>query len=76
MRQKVFCNTTISKSLLSEAKSLNLRLSEIFESAFVQEVARKKRDIWMEENRVAISKHNLKILENGTFSESIGQFND
>nr|WP_136249947.1 type II toxin-antitoxin system CcdA family antitoxin [Ningiella ruwaisensis] len=76
MRQKVSCNTTISKSLLSEAKTLNLKLSEIFESALAQEVARKKSDIWLKENHDAIAKHNQNIVEKGTFSENTGQLND
>ncbi|GEM_PF-797203 len=76
MRQKVSCNTTINRELINEAKSLNIKLSEVFESALLLEVKAKKRDIWLKENFKAIKEHNQKILTQGTFSEKIGQFDD
>jgi len=76
MRQKVSCNTTINRDLLNEAKSLNIRLSEVFEDALVKAVASKQKEKWLEQNSVAISQHNDSINKHGTFSEMIGQLDD
>jgi antitoxin CcdA len=76
MRQKVSCNTTINRALVNEAKSLDIKLSEVFEAALLAEVKARKRDNWLNENASAIQKHNQKIREHGTFSEKISQFDD
>ncbi|WP_395338434.1 type II toxin-antitoxin system CcdA family antitoxin [Ningiella sp. W23] len=73
MRQKVSCNTTVSRNLLNEAKLLNIRLSEVFEEALCKAVALKQKERWLEQNSDAISKHNESINKHGTFSEMIGQ---
>jgi len=73
MRQKVSCNTSINSELLSEAKSLNIKLSEVFETALVQAVNEKKKVMWFKQNNDALNAHNQKVLETGTFSESISQ---
>ena len=73
MGLKTSCNTTINKTLLNEAKSLNIKLSTIFESALAQAVREEKQKIWFEQNQSAIKSHNQAINESGTFSESIGQ---
>ncbi|MFC4700885.1 type II toxin-antitoxin system CcdA family antitoxin [Glaciecola siphonariae] len=76
MRQKVSCNTTVSRHLLNEAKLLNIRLSEVFEDALCKAVAQKQKERWLKQNAEAIRKHNESISKNGTFSEQIGQFGD
>lgn len=76
MRQKVSCNTTINRELLTEAKSLNIRLSEVFEDALAKAVASKQKEKWLAQNAEAISQHNDSINKHGTFSEMIGQFDD
>ena len=43
MRQKVSCNTSINSDLLNEAKSLNIKLSEVFEAALIRAVNEKKK---------------------------------
>ncbi|MAI39039.1 MULTISPECIES: type II toxin-antitoxin system CcdA family antitoxin [Alteromonas] len=73
MRQKVSCNTSINSELLSEAKSLNIKLSEVFETALIQAVNEKKKVEWFKHNKDALNTHNQKVLETGTFSESISQ---
>jgi antitoxin CcdA len=73
MRQKVSCNTSINSELLSEAKSLNIKLSEVFETALVKAVNEKKKAEWFRQNSDALDTHNQKILQTGTFSESISQ---
>jgi antitoxin CcdA len=73
MGLKTSCNTTINKNLLNEAKSLNIKLSSIFESALETAVREEKQKLWFEQNQSAIDGHNKKIGAAGTFSESIGQ---
>mgnify|MGYP000551358493 CR=1 FL=1 len=73
MRQKVSCNTSINGELLSEAKSLNIKLSEVFENALVIAVNEKKKAQWFKQNNDALDAHNQKVLQTGTFSESISQ---
>ncbi|TAP25498.1 hypothetical protein KUL49_12095 [Alteromonas sp. KUL17] len=43
MRQKVSCNTSINSDLLNEAKSLDIKLSEVFEAALIRAVNEKKK---------------------------------
>lgn len=73
MGSKASCNTTIDKELLIEAKSLNIKLSAIFESALAIAVREEKKKQWFVTNQSAISKYNETIRKSGTFSESIGQ---
>lgn len=74
MPQKSACNTTIRSDLLQTAKSLNIKLSEVFEFALEQEVRKRKQQQWFEQNKDAIEAHNQETHKNGTFSESIGQW--
>ena len=73
MRQKVSCNTSINSDLLNEAKSLDIKLSEVFEAALIRAVNEKKKVEWFKQNDGALKDHNDKVIKNGTFSESIGQ---
>lgn len=73
MGLRTSCNTTINKNLLNEAKSLNIKLSSIFESALEAAVREEKQKLWFEQNKTALNSHNEKISATGTFSESIGQ---
>ena len=73
MRQKVSCDTTVSRNLLNEAKLLSIRLSEVFEEPLRKAVALKQKERWLEQNSDAINKHNESINKHGTFSEMIGQ---
>ena len=50
MALKAPCNTTINKSLLNEAKALNIKLSPIFESALSIAVREEKKKKWFISN--------------------------
>jgi post-segregation antitoxin (ccd killing protein) len=76
MRQQVSCNTTINRDLLCEAKSFNVKLSEVFEEALGEVVVSKEKEDWLAQNSSAISKHNDLISKHGTFSEIIGQLDN
>ena len=73
MSIKASCNTTVNKDLLNEAKSLNIKLSPLFESALEVAVRKEKQKRWFEQNQAAIDIHNQKVNETGTFSETIEQ---
>lgn len=76
MQQKISCNTTINRNLLNEAKSLDIKLSEVFENALSQAVVTKRKERWLSQNSDAIAQHNDEIKKSGTFSEMIGQLDD
>jgi antitoxin CcdA len=75
MRQKLSCNTSIDKSLLKQAKDLDIKLSAVFETALEDAVREEKQRRWLADNAEAIKWHNARVREQGTFSEKIGPLN-
>ena len=70
---KISCNTSINAQLINEAKELKLSPSAILEDALRKAVKAAKYERWQQENKQAITEHNRKVEEQGTFSEKIGQ---
>lgn len=70
---KVSCNTSIDAVVIKEARELNLSPSAILEEALGKAVKVAKYERWCRENKKAITEHNRKVAEQGTFSEKIGQ---
>jgi len=70
---KVSCNTSVDAVVMKEARALNLSPSAILEEALSKAVKIAKYEQWCQENKQAVAEHNLKIAEQGTFSEKIGQ---
>jgi antitoxin CcdA len=70
---KVSCNTSIDAALIKEARALNLSPSAILEEALCKAVKVAKYERWCQDNKQAITEHNRKIDQQGTFSEKIGQ---
>ena len=64
MRQKVSCNTSINSDLLNEAKSLDIKLSEVFEAALIRAVNEKKKAL--KDAKIDISEIDEVILVGGT----------
>ncbi|MEM0909492.1 MAG: type II toxin-antitoxin system CcdA family antitoxin [Pseudomonadota bacterium] len=62
MRLKSSCNTSINSELLNEAKSLDIKLSEVFESALAEAVKEKKKAMWFKQNANALQEHNQKVM--------------
>jgi antitoxin CcdA len=67
-------NLTINMDLLSIAKTLNLNISSVLETALTEVVKQKKREKWIEENKEAINTYNERINELGLFSDELRTF--
>jgi antitoxin CcdA len=67
-------NLTVDATLLREAKSLNLSLSRVFESALRDAVARARREQWLAENRAAVEAYNRHVERDGVFSDGFRRF--
>jgi antitoxin CcdA len=67
-------NLSVDASLLREAKSLNLNLSRVFESALQDAVAQARRERWLEENRDALDAYNRHVERDGVFSDGVRSF--
>lgn len=57
---------TIPESLLEQAKSLNLNISQAAEAGIAKAVKTRLEQQWLEENRGAIEAYNRRIEEHGT----------
>jgi antitoxin CcdA len=58
-------NVSLRADLIDEAKSLGINVSEACEQGLAQEVARSRRDAWLEENLPALEAWNEWVRENG-----------
>ena len=67
-------NLTVNMELLNLAKSLNLNLSSVLETALAETVKQRKREKWLEENVDAINSYNEHIGEHGLFSDEVRSF--
>ena len=72
--RKVATNVSIRADVIHEAKALGLNLSQVFESAAVEAVRRKRRETWLEENRDAIDSYNEMVARDGVFSDTWRKF--
>ncbi len=68
-------NLTADKSLVEEAKSLGLNLSQTFEDGLRLAVKREKERIWLEENREAIESYNHYADKHGTIGSHLWRRN-
>lgn len=71
---KVSCSTSIDAVVIKEARELNLSPLAILEEALGKAVKVAKYERWWRDNRQAITEHNRKTANQGTFSERIGQY--
>jgi antitoxin CcdA len=65
VRQKLSCNTSIEKSLLKQAKDLNIKLSAVFETGLEDAVREEKQRRWLADNAEAIKSHNARVAGAG-----------
>ena len=61
-------NLSVNAELLDQAKSLDINLSATLERALEAEVRSRKRELWLAENREAITAYNEHVREHGVFS--------
>lgn len=65
--RKIATNLSARADIVAEAKALGVNLSEVFESAVVDNVRRRRQEIWLAENREAIESYNARIARDGLF---------
>jgi antitoxin CcdA len=64
----------VNGDLLEKARELGIDLSATLEEALVTEVGNRKRELWLEENREAISAYNEHVAQHGVFSTGLRGF--
>lgn len=67
-------NVTINSELLASARELKINLSATLEQALAQEVARLKRQRWLDDNKDAIAACNEFVEKNGLFADKYRVF--
>jgi antitoxin CcdA len=67
-------NLTINADLLQCARVQKINLSATLERALVEELRRRQRERWMEDNREAIADYNGEVEKHGVFSDAIRAF--
>jgi len=71
---KKAANLSINSELLQQAKELGINLSQSLEETLADKVARRKEELWLEENREAIEDYNRTIERRGIFSHGLRRF--
>ena len=67
-------NLSVNSDLLRRARELDVNLSATLEQALADEVRRRQRDAWLDENRTAINAYNEAVEKHGTFSDRLRRF--
>ncbi len=67
-------NVSINSDLLLKAKTLKINLSATLESALIELVNAKQREMWKQENQDAIAAYNQFVEENGTYGDDLRAF--
>ena len=67
-------NITINSNLLQSARQLKINLSATMETALVEAVKRKQRELWLARNRAAIAAYNERVEADGVFSDGMRRF--
>jgi antitoxin CcdA len=67
-------NVSINSDLLTKAKELRINLSATLESALIELVNAKQRELWRLENKSAIEAYNRLVDDNGVFSDELRRF--
>lgn len=71
---KKAANLSINSELLQQAKELGINLSQSLEETLADKVARRKEELWLEENCEAIEDYNRTIERRGIFSNGLRRF--
>lgn len=67
-------NLSINSDLLKQARELDINLSGTIEAALQELVQRRRRELWLQDNREAIGAYNEHVEENGVFSDRLRSF--
>lgn len=58
-------NVSLAEPLLAEAKKLRINVSQAAEEGVAQAVAKRRAELWLEENREAIESSNTYVKKHG-----------
>ena len=72
--RKIATNLSARADIVAEAKALGVNLSEVFESAVIEAVRRKRQAAWLADNREAIESYNARVARDGLFSDAWRRF--
>ena len=72
--RRVATNLTARADVVRAAKELGLNLSEVFETAVLEAIERKRAEVWLEENAEAIASYNEEVERQGVFSDGWRKF--
>ena len=67
-------NLRINKSLIDQAKSMHINLSQTLETSLVEILREKQKEAWLKDNRDAVDAYNEHIQKQGVFSDGLRQF--
>ncbi len=67
-------NLSINSDLLRISRKFKINLSSTLEQALTELVKAKKRELWLIENRKAISSYNSHVEKHGAFSDELRNF--
>lgn len=71
---KKSANLSINADLLSQAKQLNINLSQTLEQHLAEVVRQVRSERWLAENGAALEAYNQRIASRGTFSDGLRKF--
>lgn len=71
---KVPTNVSVRADLVKSARGFQINISEILEVALEQEVRRRQRARWLEENEDAIDGYNARVAAKGVFGDAWRKF--
>ena len=67
-------NLSIDSNLLKQARELDINLSATIEEALGELVRRRRRELWLQENRAAVGAYNEHVEQQGVFSDRLRNF--
>ncbi len=67
-------NVSINSDLLTKAKALKINVSATLETALADIVTARQRELWKDENRLAIEAYNQLVEETGVASDGMRSF--
>jgi len=67
-------NLSLNVELVRLGKDLGINLSAVAEQALAREVKDRMGERWLEENHGAIQAYNLRVAEQGVFSDGLRTF--
>ena len=67
-------NVSVNSDLLTKARSLKINLSATLERALAEQVSARERELWKQQNRIAIDAYNEMVSTHGSFGDAFRTF--